>query len=163
MYTFSERSMSYQKQLKTFMDDHVYPNEAVYLEHLENTENRFASIPLMEELKLEAKKQGLWNLFVPPKLSKFCDHEGLTNFEYAPLAEIMGRVLWSPEIFNCNAPDTGNMEVLMKYGAEEHQKQWLTPLLAGEIRSSYAMTEPQVASSDATNVALKIQRVGDTG
>ena len=157
MYTFSEKSLEYQNQLRKFMNDHVYPNEEVYSRLLDDTENRFAAIPLMDELKLEAKNHRLWNLFVPPNLSEFCDHEGLTNFEYAPLAEIMGRVLWSPEIFNCNAPDTGNMEVLMKYGTPEHQEKWLKPLLSGEIRSSYAMTEPQVACSDATNVELNIK------
>ena len=162
MYTFSEKSLSYQNQLKKFMDDYIYPNEEFYFQQLTNSQNRFAPLPLVDELKAKAQEQELWNLFVPPALSEFCKHDGLTNFEYAPLAEIMGRVLWSPEIFNCNAPDTGNMEVFMKYGSPEHQEKWLKPLLAGEIRSSYAMTEPQVASSDATNVELNIQRDGDS-
>ena len=161
MYAFSEKSLSYQNQLEKFMDDHIYPNEEVYFQQLANAQNRFAPLPLVDELKVKAQEQELWNLFIPPALSEFCDHDGLTNFEYAPLAEIMGRVLWSPEIFNCNAPDTGNMEVFMKYGSPEHQEKWLKPLLAGEIRSSYAMTEPQVASSDATNVELNIQRDAD--
>ena len=162
MYTFSEKSLSYQNQLKKFMDDYIYPNEEFYSQQLAKAQNRFSTLPPVDELKAKAQEQELWNLFVPPALSEFCNHDGLTNFEYAPLAEIMGRVLWSPEIFNCNAPDTGNMEVFMKYGSPEHQEKWLKPLLAGEIRSSYAMTEPQVASSDATNVELNIQRDGDS-
>jgi acyl-CoA dehydrogenase len=115
----------------------------------------------MAELKVRAREAGLWNLFVAPAHAEFCDHDGLSNFDYAPLAEMMGRVLWSPEVFNCNAPDTGNMEVLMKYGTLDQQRQWLVPLLNAEIRSSYAMTEPQVASSDATNIELSIRQEGD--
>jgi acyl-CoA dehydrogenase len=161
VYQFSERSQQLQAQLSGFMEEHIYPNEEAYAEHLHSTDNRWAAIPLVDELKQKARAQGLWNLFIPPGLAKFADHEGLSNFDYAPLAELMGRVLWSPEVFNCNAPDTGNMEVLMKYGTEAQQQEWLTPLLAGELRSSYAMTEPQVASSDATNVELRIEREGD--
>ncbi len=161
MLQFSEQSMAYQAQLQAFMDEHIYPNELAYAEQLANMENRYGSVPLMDELKTRARAAGLWNMFIPPGLAQFADHEGLSNFDYAPLAEIMGRVLWSPEVFNCNAPDTGNMEVLMKYGTEAQQQEWLTPLLAGEIRSSYAMTEPQVASSDATNIELQIRRDGD--
>ena len=161
MYQFSEQSLQYQARLTAFMDEYIYPNEHRYEEHLASAEDRFAAVPLMDELKEKARAAGLWNLFVPPKLAEFCDHDGLSNFDYAPLAEIMGRVLWCPEVFNCNAPDTGNMEVFMKYGTPEQQAQWLTPLLNGEIRSSYAMTEPQVASSDATNVELRIERDGD--
>ena len=141
--------------LVAFMDEHVYPNEKRYHEQLNALPNRFSTVPLMEDLKALAREQGLWNLFMP------YDHGGLKNEDYAPLAEIMGRVLWSPEIFNCNAPDTGNMEVFMKYGTEAQKKQWLAPLLDGEIRSSYAMTEPDVASSDATNVQTSILRDGD--
>jgi acyl-CoA dehydrogenase len=161
MSAFSDRSLAYQAQLNAFMDEHIYPNERNYAEQLAGAASRFAYLPLMEELKGKAKAAGLWNLFVPPSHAEFCDHEGLSNFEYAPLAEIMGRVLWSPEVFNCNAPDTGNMEVFMKYGTAAQQQQWLTPLLEGEIRSSYAMTEPQVASSDATNIELSIRQDGD--
>ncbi len=142
-------------QLLAFMDAHIYPNEAHYHEQLNAMPDRFATLPLMEELKEQAREAGLWNLFMP------ADHGGLKNADYAPLAEIMGRVSWSPEVFNCSAPDTGNMEVFMKYGTPEQQKRWLTPLLAGEIRSSYAMTEPDVASSDATNVQTSIVRDGD--
>jgi len=141
--------------LVAFMDKHIYPNEKRYHEQLNALPDRFSTVPLMEELKALAKEQGLWNLFMP------YDHGGLKNEDYAPLAEIMGRVLWSPEVFNCNAPDTGNMEVFMKYGTEAQKKQWLVPLLEGEIRSSYAMTEPDVASSDATNVQTSILRDGD--
>jgi acyl-CoA dehydrogenase len=157
----SERSLRYQQQLQAFMDEHIYPNEAEYVRQLHASPNRFGVLPLVEELKQRARDAGLWNLFIPPSLAEFADHEGLSNFEYAPLAELMGRVLWCPEVFNCNAPDTGNMEVLMKYGSPAQQERWLRPLLAGEIRSSYAMTEPQVASSDATNVELSIRREGE--
>jgi len=158
---FSQRSLEYQARLQAFMEEHIYPNEEAYAKQLAGAENRFAALPLMDELKEKARTAGLWNLFVAPAHTRFCDHEGLSNLDYAPLAEIMGRVLWSPEVFNCNAPDTGNMEVLMKYGTPEQQAQWLTPLLEGEIRSAYAMTEPQLASSDATNIELSILRDGD--
>ena len=161
MIEFSEQSNAYQARLKAFMEEHIYPNEGPYAEQLAQAGDRFAALPLMDDLKQRAREVGLWNLFVPPAHAEHCDHEGLGNFDYAPLAEQMGRVLWSPEVFNCNAPDTGNMEVLMKYGSPAQQAQWLTPLLAGEIRSSYAMTEPQVASSDATNIELSIRREGE--
>lgn len=161
MFEFSEKSIELQEKLTAFMDEHIYPNEKAYAEHLHTTDNKWAAIPLMDDLKAKAKQAGLWNLFIPPSLSQFCDHGGLTNFDYAPLAEIMGRVMWAPEVFNCNAPDTGNMEVFMKYANEDQQKQWLTPLLSGEIRSSYCMTEPQNACSDATNVELSIEQDGD--
>lgn len=142
-------------RLTAFMDTHIYPNEEVYAAQLNGLEDRFSTVPLMEELKSKAREAGLWNLWMP------ANHGGLTNEQYCPLAEIMGRVLWSPEVFNCNAPDTGNMEVFLKYATEEQKAQWLEPLLNGEIRSSYAMTEPDVASSDATNVRTSIVREGD--
>ncbi len=144
-----------QDQLQAFMDAHVYPNEQRYHEQLNAMEDRFATVPLMEELKAKARDAGLWNLWMP------ANHGGLSNADYCPLAEMMGRVLWSPEVFNCNAPDTGNMEVFLKYGTEAQKAQWLEPLLSGEIRSSYCMTEPDVASSDATNVRTSIAREGD--
>jgi acyl-CoA dehydrogenase len=161
MFEFSAASIETQARLTAFMDEHIYPNEHTYAEQLSAAGNRFAYLPLMEELKVKAREAGLWNLFIPPSHAQYCDHDGFSNFDYAPLAEIMGRVLWSPEVFNCNAPDTGNMEVFMKYGTEAQRAQWLSPLLNGDIRSSYAMTEPQVASSDATNIELSIARDGD--
>ena len=153
--TDQDRAEALKDRLLAFMDSHIYPNETRYAEQLDALENRFSTVPLMEELKAEAKAAGLWNLWLP------ADHDGLTNEQYCPLAEIMGRVLWSPEVFNCNAPDTGNMEVFLKYGTEAQKERWLQPLLDGEIRSSYAMTEPDVASSDATNVRTRIERDGD--
>ncbi len=144
-----------QDRLQRFMDAHIYPNEQRYHAELQALEDRFSTVPLMEELKARAKAEGLWNLWLP------AEHGGLSNLAYCPLAEIMGRVLWAPEVFNCNAPDTGNMEVLLKYGSEEQKARWLEPLLDGEIRSAYAMTEPDVASSDATNIRTSIVREGD--
>ncbi|AQQ68157.1 acyl-CoA dehydrogenase [Microbulbifer agarilyticus] len=161
MHTFSEKSLRLQAELSAFMDEYIYPNEKAYAEQLHQAENRFAPLPLMDSLKEKAKSKGLWNLFVPESHNQHCNHGGLNNYDYAPLAEMMGRVTWSPEVFNCNAPDTGNMEVLMNYASAEQQSQWLPPLLNGEIRSSYAMTEPQVASSDATNIELRIEKQGD--
>jgi acyl-CoA dehydrogenase len=154
----SEKSSQLLERLSVFMKTHIYPNETAYAAQLHAAENRFAPLPLMDDLKDKAKAAGLWNLFVPESHAKFCDHGGLCNYDYAPLAEMMGRVLWSPEVFNCNAPDTGNMEVLMNYGTQAQQDEWLIPLLKGKIRSCYAMTEPQVASSDATNVQMSIVR-----
>ena len=155
MTAINEDPQILQDRLNQFMDEHVYPNEDRYHAQLHSLEDRFSTVPLMEELKEKAKAAGLWNLWLPQ------DHGGLSNADYAPLAEIMGRVLWAPEVFNCNAPDTGNMDVFLKYATEEQQGQWLEPLLNGEIRSSYAMTEPDVASSDATNVQTRIERDGD--
>jgi acyl-CoA dehydrogenase len=155
-FEHSPLAREYMARLSDFMDEHVYPVEHDYYDHVDNAPNRWATVPLMEDLKEKARAQGLWNLFMPR------DHGGeLSNLDYAPLAEIMGRVLWAPEIFNCNAPDTGNMEVFMKYGTEAQKAQWLNPLLNGDIRSAYAMTEPQVASSDATNIETRIERDGD--
>ncbi|WP_439817915.1 acyl-CoA dehydrogenase family protein [Zavarzinia sp. CC-PAN008] len=140
-----------------FMDQYIYPNEKTYYEQHEGAADRWAPIPIVEELKQKAKNAGLWNLFLPESRNGF----GLTNLEYAPLCELMGRVGWSSEVFNCSAPDTGNMEVLERYGSEEHKERWLKPLLAGEIRSAFAMTEPAVASSDATNIQCEIRRDGN--
>ena len=161
MFEYSEKSKDLQLRLAQFMDRHIYPNELAYAEQRQAASERFAPLPLVEELKVLAQSEGLWNLFVPTEYANFSPVDGLGNLEYAPLAEIMGRVLWSAEVFNCSAPDTGNMEVLMKYASTAQQDAWLTPLLNGKIRSSYAMTEPQVASSDATNIELRIERDGD--
>ncbi len=156
-FELSPRTKDLQAKLNAFMDEHVYPNEAVYEEQLNGQDDRWQLPPIVEQLKKEARAQGLWNLFLPD-----AEHgAGLKNVEYAPLCEIMGRVHWAPEVFNCSAPDTGNMEVLHMYGSPEQQKQWLEPLLAGEIRSAFAMTEPAVASSDARNIECSIQRDGD--
>ncbi|HZZ93662.1 MAG TPA: acyl-CoA dehydrogenase family protein [Usitatibacter sp.] len=145
-----------QERLEHFMRAHVYPNEQRFHEEVERGD-RWQPTEIVEELKLQAKKAGLWNLFLPASDRG----AGLTNLEYAPLCEIMGRVWWAPEVFNCSAPDTGNMEVLERYGTPEQKKKWLEPLLAGEIRSGFAMTEPAVASSDATNIQASIVRQGD--
>ena len=161
MFEHSEKSLDMLTRLKAFMDRHIYPNELLHAQQLESASERFAPLPLVEELKELARSEGLWNLFIPLEHASFNDIGGLSNLDYAPLAELMGRVLWSAEIFNCSAPDTGNMEVFMKYATPEQQNTWLTPLLNGEIRSSYAMTEPQVASSDATNIEMRIERDGD--
>ena len=159
-FSYSPRTQQLRERLIAFMDEHLYPNEARYWQELEaNTQagRRWTPLPVIEELKPRARAAGLWNLFLPE--SEY--GAGLSNQEYAPLAEIMGRVLWSSEVFNCSAPDTGNMEVLVRYGTREQKKQWLEPLLAGEIRSGFAMTEPAVASSDATNIEARIVRDGD--
>jgi acyl-CoA dehydrogenase len=160
-FEHSEKSRMLLAKLAEFMDQHIYPNDRLYREQLESARDRFAKVPIMDELKDKAKAAGLWNLFVPLSHSQYSDHGGMSNVDYAPLAEMMGRVIWCPEVFNCNAPDTGNMEVFMKYATPEQQERWLKPLLNGDIRSSYAMTEPQVASSDATNIELLIKRDGD--
>jgi acyl-CoA dehydrogenase len=153
----SPRVKEYEENLLDFMDTHIYPGEPVYAQQLRDSGNPHAQPPIMEELKAEARRRGLWNVFHPHKEWG----PGLTNLEYAPLAEIMGRSPIAPESCNCAAPDTGNMEVLTMFGTAEQQENWLRPLLDGEIRSSFAMTEPDVASSDATNIALRIERDGD--
>src|SRR3954466_1273664 len=155
-FEFSARVRELQEQLTDFMESHIYPNEALHEEQV--AADRWAQPPIMEELKVEAQKRGLWNLFLPNEEWG----AGLNNLEYAPLAEIMGRsVDMAPEATNCAAPDTGNMEVLAEFASREQQEQWLPPLLNGEIRSAFAMTEPDVASSDAANIATRIERRGD--
>jgi acyl-CoA dehydrogenase len=156
-FEYSEKVKQLQARLRAFMDEVVYPNERTYREQLRSGASRWQIPPIMEEMKRRARDAGLWNLFLPE--SEY--GAGLTNLEYAPLAEIMGRSPIAPEVFNCAAPDTGNMEVLVRYGAKEQQERWLKPLLAGEIRSCFAMTEPEVASSDATNIQARIERSGD--
>jgi acyl-CoA dehydrogenase len=153
----SDRAKKYQVDLREFMDSHVYPAEGVYDEQMRQSGDPHFHPPIMEELKAEARKRGLWNLFHPHRQWG----PGLTNLEYAPLAEIMGRSHLAPEACNCSAPDTGNMEVLTLFGSEEHKEKYLKPLLDGTIRSAFAMTEPQVASSDATNIELSMVRDGD--
>jgi acyl-CoA dehydrogenase len=154
-FEFSARTKDLQQRLQTFMDEHVYPNE--WRSEKEVRRNRWSPSRIIEELKPKARAAGLWNLFLPGAAGG----AGLTNLEYAPLCEIMGRSAMAPEIFNCSAPDTGNMEVLARYGSPEQKERWLKPLLAGEIRSCFAMTEPAVASSDATNIQASIVRSGD--
>ena len=159
-FSFSPRTQDLQQRVSAFMAEHVYPNEGRYWEEIAahtRAGKRWTPLPLIEELKPKARAAGLWNLFLP-------DSErgaGLSNQEYAPLAELMGAVPWASEVFNCSAPDTGNIEVLVRYGSDEHKRRWLEPLLAGEIRSAFAMTEPAVASSDATNIESRIERHGD--
>ncbi|MHB9756763.1 acyl-CoA dehydrogenase family protein [Streptomyces sp. BYX5S] len=158
MYEQTARGKEYQEKLLAFMDEHIYPAEAVYAAQMAESGDPHFHPPVIEELKTEAKKRGLWNLFHPhPEWGP-----GLTNLEYAPLAEIMGRSAGlAPEATNCNAPDTGNMEVLTLFGTEEHKEKWLKPLLNGEIASAFAMTEPAVASSDASNIQMRMERDGD--
>ncbi|HOB94244.1 MAG TPA: acyl-CoA dehydrogenase family protein [Aquabacterium sp.] len=158
-FDHSDKVQTLLAQLKAFMDEHIYPREREHDDWVDDTANLWRHWPGLEPLKAEARKLGLWNLFLPHEYGAISP--GLTNLEYAPLAELMGRVPWSSEVFNCAAPDTGNMEVLARYGTPAQQAQWLQPLLDGQIRSAYVMTEPQVASSDATNVALQITEDGD--
>jgi acyl-CoA dehydrogenase len=165
-FEYSAKTKELQARLQKFMDDHVYPNEKTYKEQLQaNTEagKRWSALQVIEDLKPKARAAGLWNLFLPVDTAEASGYKGagLTNQEYAPLAEIMGRVPWSSEVFNCSAPDTGNMETIARYGSDEIKAKWLKPLLNGEIRSAFAMTEPEVASSDATNIETRIERQGD--
>jgi len=152
----SPKAAGYKARLERFMDEHIYPNEQALFDAADHQPDRWEPLKLLQEIKEMAKAQGLWNLFLPDS-----EHgAGLTNLEYAPLAEIMGRSHWGPEVFNCSAPDTGNMEVLVRYGTGAQKERWLKPLLAGEIRSGFAMTEPCVASSDATNISISIKKDG---
>jgi acyl-CoA dehydrogenase len=155
-FEYSEKVNKLRERVEAFMAEHVYPNEEDLFAQVSEGD-RWQPVPLLEVLKAKARAAGLWNLFLPE--SEY--GAGLTNLEYAPLCEIMGRSPWAPEVFNCSAPDTGNMEVLVRYGTVEQRERWLAPLLAGEIRSAFAMTEPEVASSDATNIETRIRGAGD--
>jgi acyl-CoA dehydrogenase len=156
-FTYTPKVQALIDQLNQFMEQHIFPAEQAYEEYMRTTDNFWTTPPITQALKEKAKQQGLWNLFLPAH-----DMEGgLTNLEYAPLCEIMGQVRWAPEVFNCSAPDTGNSETIIKYGTQEQKDRWLTPLLDGTIRSAFAMTEPRVASSDATNIECSIVRDGD--
>jgi len=154
----SDRAQQTTDRLQRFMDKNIYPNNDTYIKQIDDFgDNRWQVVPIIEDLKKEAKKEDLWNLFLPES-----DYgHNLTNEEYAPMCEIMGRAMWSAEVFNCSAPDTGNMEVLVRYGTEEQKEKYLKPLLDGEIRSAFAMTEPAVASSDATNIQSEIKKEGN--
>lgn len=159
-FDYSPKVQALREKLLAFFDEHIYPNEATFHAEVErNRANGNAWVPteIVEQLKEKAREAGLWNLFLPESVRG----AGLTNLEYAPLCEIMGRVHWAPEVFNCSAPDTGNMETIERYGSEAHKQQWLEPLLQGQIRSAFLMTEPEVASSDATNIQTRIVRDGD--
>ena len=156
-FEYSPKVKALQKRVGAFMDNHVYPNQKRYKDEVA-TGDRWQPVAVIEELKTKARAEELWNLFLPESKRG----AGLTNLEYAPLCEIMGRVAWAPEAFNCSAPDTGNMETIERYGTEAQKKEWLEPLLEGKIRSCFAMTEPRVASSDATNIESRIERRGDS-
>jgi len=158
-FEFTDKSIALQEKVQAFMDAHIYPVEKEYQHWNEDPANAWTVHPMMEELKKKARAAGLWNLFLPEDYGELSP--GLTNLEYAPIAEIFGKVPWCSEVFNCSAPDTGNMEVLSKYGTKEQQDAWLTDLLDGKIRSAFLMTEPRVASSDATNIETSIVRDGD--
>jgi len=156
-FEYSPKVKELQKKLVAFMNEHIYPNEKAWYDHCHGPD-RWQPVPIIEQLKPKARSAGLWNLFLPrsPRAP-----EGLSNLEYAPLCEIMGRVGWAPEVFNCSAPDTGNMETIERYGTEAQKDEWLEPLLQGKIRSAFLMTEPAVASSDATNIQTHIKREGN--
>ena len=160
-FEYSPRCMALRDKLNKFMDDYIYPNERTYKDEVDRNGrekgNRWIPTKIVEELKPIARKEGLWNLFLPKSAHA---PEGLSNLDYAPLCEIMGRITWAPEVFNCSAPDTGNMETIERYGSEQNKRDWLEPLLRGEIRSAFAMTEPDVASSDATNISTRIEQIG---
>ena len=156
-FEFSEKVQGLRTRVQAFMDAHVYPNEKTHSAQLAGAADRWQPVPIVEDLKRAAKAEGLWNLFLAHSKRGF----GLSNLEYAPLSEIMGRVQWASEVFNCSAPDTGNMETIELYGTDEQKKRWLQPLLEGDIRSAFCMTEPAVASSDATNIETRIERRGD--
>ena len=159
-FDYTPRMKEWIRRVSDFMDKHVYPAEEVYNQQMADARakgNPWIVVPVVEDLKAKAKAQGLWNLF----LNESSHGAGLTNLEYAPLAEMMGRIGFASEVFNCSAPDTGNMDVLERYGNDQHKAKWLKPLLAGEIRSAFIMTEPEVASSDATNIRTRIERKGD--
>jgi acyl-CoA dehydrogenase len=157
-FEFSPKVQDLRKRLQSFMDEEIYPNEATFDAEVAEGD-RWTPPAILADLKKKAQQEGLWNLFLPQTYGEFSP--GLSNLEYAPLAELMGRVLWASEVFNCSAPDTGNMEVLARYGSPQQQDEWLQPLLRGEIRSAFCMTEPDVASSDATNIETSIVRDGD--
>jgi acyl-CoA dehydrogenase len=157
-FEYSARTQELRAKLLAFMAEHIYPNEPKYYAHV-RSDKRWEPVPIIEELKPKARAQGLWNLFLPK--SPRAPGGGLSNLDYAPLCEIMGRTSWAGEVFNCSAPDTGNMETIERYGTEEQKRQWLDPLLEGKIRSAFLMTEPDVASSDATNIQCRIKREGD--
>ncbi|NIO41555.1 MAG: acyl-CoA dehydrogenase, partial [Burkholderiales bacterium] len=158
-FEFSPQVKELQKRVSGFMEEHIYPNEERFYAEIDanrNDGNAWVPTKIIEELKSKARAEGLWNLWRPKA------HGGtLTNIEYASLCEIMGRVTWAPEVFNCSAPDTGNMETILRYGTPEQQKQWAEPLLEGQMRSAFLMTEPEVASSDATNIQCRIERKGE--
>jgi acyl-CoA dehydrogenase len=158
-FEYSEKVLEHKAQLEAFMEANVYPAEREHHEFIADPANLWVQPPVVEALKAKAQEAGIWNWFLPAEYGDWSP--GFTNLEFAPLAEVMGRMPWSFEVFNCSAPDRGNMEVLAKYGTPEQQDQWLRPLLEGRIRSTYGMTEPQVASSDATNMELSIVRDGD--
>jgi len=166
-FEHTEQAKHWIERVQRFMDEHVYPSLETY-QRQEHEGERWKAVPIVDELKAKAKAQGLWNMFMPPHSGQVhvddtFQFEGvqLTNLEYAAVAELMGKVGWASEVFNCSAPDTGNMEVLMRYGTLAQKERWLRPLMNGETRSAFLMTEPAVASSDASNIECRIERVGD--